>query len=59
MQTFSWRGSPRLTWFTAVAILLALDQLSKAWFANAIALGTAFNPANVLIVLAATAGGPP
>lgn len=41
MSAFPWRGSPRLAWLMAVAFLLALDQLSKAWFASTIALGSA------------------
>ena len=41
MSATPWRGRPRLAWLTAVAFLLALDQLSKAWFASTIALGTA------------------
>jgi signal peptidase II len=57
-----------LAWLLAVAFLLALDQLSKAWFASTIALGTAvevttwFNLVHVLntgaaFSLLAEAGG--
>lgn len=45
MSAFSWRGRPRLTWLIAVVLLVALDQLSKAWFANTIALGSAIEVA--------------
>lgn len=41
MSAFPWRGRPRLTWLIAVALLVAVDQLSKAWFAATIPLGTA------------------
>lgn len=68
MSATPWRGRPRLAWLLAVAFLLALDQLSKAWFANTIALGTAievttwFNLVHVLntgaaFSLLAEAGG--
>ena len=68
MSAFPWRGRPRLAWLTAVALLLALDQLSKAWFASTIALGSAievsawFNLVHVLntgaaFSLLADAGG--
>lgn len=57
-----------MSWLVAVAFLLALDQLSKAWFASTIALGTAvevttwFNLVHVLntgaaFSLLADAGG--
>lgn len=39
MTAFSWRASPRLSWLTAVVLMLSFDQLSKAWFASNIALG--------------------
>ena len=39
MIAFSWRASPRLSWLTAVVLMLSFDQLSKAWFASNIALG--------------------
>ena len=45
MSSFPWRDYPRLTWFIAVAFLMALDQLSKAWFAASIPLGTAIEVA--------------
>jgi len=68
MSAFPWRGRSRLAWLVAVAFLLALDQLSKAWFASTIALGTAvevttwFNLVHVLnsgaaFSLLADAGG--
>jgi signal peptidase II len=68
MSSFPWRGHPRLTWLPVVALLLALDQLSKAWFASTIPLGTAievtpwFNLVHVLntgaaFSLLAEAGG--
>lgn len=68
MSAFPWRGRPRLAWLVAVVILLALDQLSKAWFASTIALGAAvevttwFNLVHVLntgaaFSLLADAGG--
>ena len=68
MSVSPWRGRPRLAWLTAVVLLLALDQLSKAWFASTIALGTAievttwFNLVHVLntgaaFSLLAEAGG--
>ena len=68
MSAFPWRGRPRLAWLLAVAFLLALDQLSKTWFASTIALGTAvevttwFNLVHVLntgaaFSLLAEAGG--
>ncbi|EWS65833.1 Lipoprotein signal peptidase [Hydrogenophaga sp. T4] len=68
MSVSPWRGRPRLAWLIAVALLLALDQLSKAWFASTIALGTAievttwFNLVHVLntgaaFSLLADAGG--
>ncbi len=68
MSATPWRGRPRLAWLTAVALLLALDQLSKGWFASTIALGTAvevttwFNLVHVLntgaaFSLLADAGG--
>ena len=68
MSAFPWRGRPCLAWLLAVAFLLALDQLSKAWFASTIALGTAievttwFNLVHVLntgaaFSLLAEAGG--
>lgn len=68
MSVSTWRGAPRLAWLTAVAFLLALDQLSKSWFASSIALGTAievtswFNLVHVLntgaaFSLLADAGG--
>lgn len=41
MSAFPWRGRPRLTWLIAVGLLLAIDQLSKVWFASTISLGTA------------------
>jgi signal peptidase II len=41
MSAFPWRGRPRLAWLLAVGLLLAMDQLSKAWFAATIPLGTA------------------
>lgn len=41
MSAFPWRGLPRLTWLAVVVLLLVLDQLSKAWFASTIPLGTA------------------
>jgi signal peptidase II len=40
MSAFPWRGRPRLAWLLAVGLLLAMDQLSKAWFAATIPLGT-------------------
>jgi signal peptidase II len=68
MSAFSWRGRLRLAWLVAVALLLALDQLSKAWCVYTIALGTAvevttwFNLVHVLntgaaFSLLADAGG--
>lgn len=68
MPSFPWRDCPRLTWLIAVALLMALDQLSKAWFAASIPLGTAievtswFNLVHVLntgaaFSLLADAGG--
>ncbi|MFM2274386.1 MAG: Lipoprotein signal peptidase [Pseudomonadota bacterium] len=68
MSVFPWRGRPRLAWLIAVALLLTLDQLSKAWFATTISLGTAvevsswFNLVHVLntgaaFSLLADAGG--
>ncbi|MDQ7744558.1 signal peptidase II [Hydrogenophaga pseudoflava] len=68
MSAFPSRDRPRLAWLTAVAFLLALDQLSKAWFASTIALGSAvevttwFNLVHVLntgaaFSLLADAGG--
>jgi signal peptidase II len=45
MSSFPWRDCPRLTWLIAVALLMALDQLSKAWFAASIPLGTAIEVA--------------
>ncbi|OGB72058.1 MAG: signal peptidase II [Burkholderiales bacterium RIFOXYC12_FULL_65_23] len=68
MSSFPWRDYPRLTWLIAVAFLMALDQLSKAWFAASIPLGTAievtswFNLVHVLntgaaFSLLADAGG--
>ncbi len=39
-MTLSWlKGHPRWTWFTAVAVLLLVDQMTKAYFANFLALG--------------------
>ncbi|MDZ7892771.1 MAG: signal peptidase II [Rhodoferax sp.] len=68
MSAFPWRGRPRLTWLVAVALLVAADQLSKAWFASTIPLGQAvevtpwFNLVHVLntgaaFSLLADAGG--
>ncbi len=68
MSVFLWRGYPRLTWLLAVGLLVAVDQLSKAWFAATIPLGTAievtswFNLVHVLntgaaFSLLADAGG--
>lgn len=39
-MTFSWlKGHPRWAWFTALAVPLLVDQITKAYFANALALG--------------------
>ncbi len=68
MSAFPWRGYPRLVWLLAVGLLLVMDQLSKAWFAATIPLGSAievtswFNLVHVLntgaaFSLLADAGG--
>lgn len=70
MSIFPWRGYPRLTWLMAVILLVALDQLSKVWFASTISLGSVvevtswFNLVHVLntgaaFSLLADAGGWP
>jgi signal peptidase II len=39
-MTTSWlKGHPRWAWFTAVAVLLLVDQITKAYFADFLALG--------------------
>jgi signal peptidase II len=68
MFSFSWRGSPRLSWLALVGLLIALDQSSKSWFASTIPMGSAievtpwFNLVHVLntgaaFSLLADAGG--
>lgn len=62
------RGQPRRSWLIAVFLLVALDQISKVWFANLIPRGSAievttwFNLVHVLntgaaFSLLADAGG--
>ncbi len=41
-----WRRRPRTLWMTAVSVLVAFDQVSKSYFASAIALGDAIQITN-------------
>jgi signal peptidase II len=34
-----WRRRPRILWMAAICVLVAFDQITKAYFANTIALG--------------------